>query len=80
MKQQTLFGGIAKEKSSKFYVYRDPKNDYECFIERYCLRNKNGFVPKQQLVKNAQEAWSKHDKERRDAFLVLRPGEKSFVK
>jgi hypothetical protein len=37
-KQLTLFGTRAVAKS--FIVYRDPNGDYECFIERYCLRAK----------------------------------------
>ena len=40
-------------------VYRDPKNDYESFVERFCLRGrvKNPFAEKKELLNQAEFTW-----------------------
>ena len=77
-KQVTLFG----EKSNKFVCYKDPQNEYECFIERYCLRNwaEGKGDKKDQIVKNAQDAWKNTPRENVAEFLKLRDAERPFVK
>ena len=69
----------------KYIVYRDPKNSYESFIERFCLREKakNVFIEKKELVKKGQYAWREGEfstkKEKLEEYLRLLPGEKPFV-
>jgi len=43
----------------KFIVYRDPKNSYESFVERFCLRGRasNRFAEKKDLVSDAEFVW-----------------------
>jgi len=73
-KQLTLFGGFARKKY-KYFVYANPQNDYENYVERYCLRN--GGKTKQKVVEDAQSSWNdvKTDKE---AISLLYEREKNL--
>jgi hypothetical protein len=82
-KQLTLFGTRAVAKS--FIVYRDPNGDYECFIERYCLRAKKtrGQINNQRIHVQAQNEWKnvyKGNQEKIQEYLVLQGNEKPFVR
>ena len=86
-KQVDLFGFAAAK--GNFYCYRDPSNDHECFVERYCLRNKSSGKSKRGLVDEAVSVWKNDfktvkDKKERELkvaeFLKLKPGEKPFVR
>ena len=84
-KQLNLFGFIAKQKTKKYIVYyKNPTSDYECYIERYCLHYLSGnpHAKKNDVVQQAQESWNsvKKDKEKILDYLILRNGEKSFVR
>ena len=80
MKQRTLFGTVAKEKP--YFAYKSPTGDYECFIERYCLRKEKQEKKKCDLLKEAQGAWGKvkKDEQQIKKFLELQQGEKPFVR
>ena len=59
--------------------YKNPKNDYECFIERYCLREKSRLkasFTKQKAVERGQTEWKglKRDSEVIQEILKLLPG------
>ena len=79
-RQINLFGYFAKEKSH--IVYKDPKGNYEKFVERFCLRQrcKESSKSKQALVEEAQTAWKlvSKDKIAQADFLRLREGENPF--
>ena len=86
-KQTTIFGLMAKQKT--FYCYENPSNDYECFVERYCLRNKGSGIDRRNLIDEAISVWQKDyktikKKEDRkvkvEKFLELKRGEKPFVR
>lgn len=62
-KQRTLTECVLQE-SSQFYrpgyfIYNDPSNDYEHFIERYYHRNRQSGKVKQTVPKEAQAEWKK---------------------
>ena len=83
MKQRTLFGSFAKEKSKLvFIVYKNPKEGYESFVERYCLRNRTVNMKKEDVVEKAQKEWRsfKNDEQKLKDYLQLKPGEKPFVR
>ena len=83
-RQLTLFGTVATVKSNKFVIYENPNGNYQCFIERFCLREKQNNVHKKNkdLVHEAQEEWKKVAKniDAQSEFLKLRDGEKTFVR
>ena len=86
-RQITLFNTFAREKTKEYVIYKKPNNDYECFVERFCLRNKPGtsMMNKKTLTDKANELWrevSKGEgkKERITEFLKLKPGEQPFVR
>ena len=71
----------------KYIVYRDQENDYESFVERFCLRGrvKNPFAEKKELV-NQVEFMSREkkrlstNKSDLNEYLKLLPGEKQFIR
>jgi hypothetical protein len=83
-KQLTLFGTRSPSANS-YVVYRDPKGDYESFIERYCLRSRRdrGHIANKKLVAEAQGKWTsiyKGDSAKLKEFLALQENEKPFVR
>ena len=38
MKQRPLFGGIVKDCTKLYCVYKNPDGDFESVVERFCLR------------------------------------------
>lgn len=82
-RQLTLHKTFAKQKTFKFVCYKNPSGNYESFVERFCLRTKNNFFVKRDLVEQAQRKWRdiyKNDKEKVIEYLKLRKGEKDFVR
>ena len=67
-------------------VYRDPKNDYESFVERFCLRGrvKNPFTEKKELINQVEFMWREKrvssNKSNLNEYLKLPPGEKRFMR
>ena len=56
-RQVTLFNTFAREKTNEYVIYKKPNNDYECFVERFCLRNKKpGMTDKKILTDEANNA------------------------
>ena len=83
-KQLTLFGTCARSTKS-YIIYRDPKGDYECFIERYCLRarRERGHIANQKIVAEAQSKWKniyKGNHAKLEEFFVLQENEKEFAR
>ncbi len=81
-KQLTLFGTHAPSKTH--VIYRYPKGDYECFVERYCLHAKkeSTIFNRQKIHGEAQTAWKnlyRSNKEKLQEFLALRKNEDPFV-
>ena len=81
-RQLTLFGAVAKQKSKKYIIYKNPTGPYESFIERHCLRDTNPHKKKELLTMEAQADWSKLSKDSAglEEYLKLRNGEKPFVR
>ena len=83
-KQLTLFGTCARSTKS-YIIYRDPKGDYECFIERYCLRarRERGHIANRKIVAEAQSKWKniyKGNHAKLEEFFVLQENEKEFAR
>ena len=55
--------GFVLQESSQFrpgyFIYNDPSNDYEHFIERFYRRNRQSGKQKQAVLKEAQVEWKK---------------------
>ena len=69
----------------RYVVYRNPQNDYESFVERFCLKEKakNSHCEKRTMVKKAEGLWKEKfssNKEDKKTYLKLLPGEKEFVR
>ena len=82
-KQLTLFGTHVVSKN--YIIYRDPKGDYESFIERYCLRAKRerGQISTKKIHAEAQNEWKtvyKGNEEKIRNYLILQEDEKPFVR
>lgn len=82
-KQLTLFGTYAPSKTH--IIYRYPKGDYKCFVERYCLRAKeNGrFLNIQKTHAEAQTVWKniyRENKDKLQAYLALQTNELPLVR
>ena len=61
-KQLTLTGYVLQESSQfrpGYFIYNDPSNDYEHFIERYYRRNRQSGKEKQAVLREAQVEWKK---------------------
>ena len=59
-KQLTLTGFVLQESSQfrpGYFIYNDPSNDYEHFIERFYRRNRQSGKQKQAVLKEAQVEW-----------------------
>lgn len=83
MKQRTIFGGIAKDNSKLYCVYKNPSSDFECIVERFCLRErKKTGKPNKELVPQAHDFWKeiKGDQVKIKEFLELKLNEKPFVR
>ena len=68
-----------------YVIHRDPKNAYESFVERFCLRKRKGnpHAEKRRMVADAASAWRSEfgkNKQKLDEFLKLQAGEKPFVR
>lgn len=81
-RQLTLFGSLAKSKD--FIIYKDPEEEYQCFIERFCLRARkragNNFVRKK-AYEDAQTQWRnefKNNPGKINNFLQLQKDERPF--
>ena len=66
-------------------IYRDPKEDYGCFIEHYCLRarRERGHIANQKIAAEAQSKSKNIYKENHgklDEFFVLQENEKEFTR
>lgn len=61
MSKKVMLTGYFVQGSSKFrlryYVYSDPANDYEHFIERYYHRNHQSGKTKRSIIQAAQIQW-----------------------
>ena len=83
MKQRTLFGGVAKDCTKLYCVYKNPDGDFESVVERFCLRErKKSGRENKILVPQAHAFWKeiKGDEAKIKDFLQLRPGKKPFVR
>ena len=83
-KQLTLFGTCARS-TKNYIIYRNPKGDYECFIERYCLRarRERGHIANQKIVAEPQSKWKniyKGNHAKLEEFFVLQENEKEFAR
>ena len=82
-KQFNLFGKLVKVKTKKYVCYKNPKDNYESVIERFCLRKRkeNPREKKSETVKSAKEYWNEicKDADKVTQFIKLRPNEKDFV-
>ena len=85
-KQLTLTGYVVQE-SPQFYrpgyfIYNDPSNDYEHFIERYYRRNRLSGIVKQTVLKEAQAEWKKLKASLAELrqYLELRSGEQPITR
>lgn len=61
-KQLTLTGYVLQESSQfrpGYFIYNDPSNNYEHFIERYYRRNRQSGKEKQAVLREAQVEWKK---------------------
>ena len=80
-RQTSIFGTFVKE-NKDYIVYKDPKNAFEKYVERHCLREKK-IAPtktKFQLNEAAVASWNsvKGNDRALQEFLKLREGEKEF--
>ena len=70
----------------KDIVYRDPKNDYKSFVERFCLRGqvKNPFAERKELINQTEFRWREKRLSSNNSglneYLKRLPGEKPFVR
>ena len=79
--------GYVVQGSSKFrqeyYIYNDPSNEYEHFIERYYRKNCQAGKTKQAIIHEAQIYWKQFLKANRAElrqYLKLRWGEKPITR
>ena len=81
-RQRTLFGGFTKKINTSYAIYKKPKEGYESFVERFCLRRKkeNPHESKESLVGTAQIMWKdlKNDEAKLKEFEKLLKGEIDF--
>lgn len=70
----------------KYIVYKDPSNDYENVIERFCLRERvsNPHCKKSDIIAKGIRMWKEKkmsgNKKMIKEFLRLTAGEKPFVR
>ena len=80
----TLFGKREEKKfEEEHLVHKNPKNDYEKFIERYCRRNLKGSgLTEETSVKRGQKEWKKNvsDNNLLSSYLNLLPGEVPLIR
>ena len=83
-RQLTLFGTYSREKTKHFVIYKNPKGNHECHVERFCLRAREiePHATKQNLLKQAQEAWKLISKDipAQEKYIKLREAEKDFIR
>ena len=83
MKQQSLFGGIVKDNTKFYCIYKNPDGDFEYVVEWFCLQEKKKTrMQNKELVAQAHKFWKKikTDERKIKEFLKLRPGEKPFTR
>ena len=70
----------------KYVIYKNPKDGYESFVERYCLRkrNENVSISKSKLLEQSNRMWKSEElgknPEALNKYLELRIGEKPFCR
>ena len=80
-KQLTLFGTSAKDnKRARNLIYKDPKSQYEKFIERFVRRNK-GQASRESVVRSAQEKWKelRKDSAAVETYIAAKEGEEEIL-
>ena len=79
-RQKTIFGTFAKEKTRHYVIFKNPQGLYESYVERYSLRRRevDKNIKKQSLFVEAQTNWKLE--ENVEDFLILRDGERDFVR